>query len=60
MEGVTEPYPADLICDNGHRWRGLVVSTLNENGTEDETGRDPEHPSECPPCPECESTGYLL
>lgn len=57
---VSARYPADMICDNGHRWRADVVSRLNYNGTEDEAGRDPANPTEGVPCPQCGGAGHLL
>jgi hypothetical protein len=49
-------YVADLYCDNGHRWRAEVIDVGED------TGRWPEDPRHCPPCPEsgCGSTGALL
>lgn len=58
--GVTGRYSADMVCANGHRWRAEVVSTLNENGTEDDRGRDPENPTEAVRCPRCADAGHML
>lgn len=57
---VTGRYSADMVCANGHRWRAEVVSTLNDNGTEEDTGRDPENPIEAVRCPRCAVAGQML